>query len=390
MEYRLININKGCCSLSKSGCNGCNKKQLNTFDWLGDIPESVKSTQLVEVQFKNTRKSYFINSDNVEIHKGDIVTVEAHPGHDVGVVSLTGKLVERAIKKNRFNPQNGIIPKIFRIANETDIAKWEEAKSREHDTMIRSRKIASSLFLDMKIGDVEYQADGLKAIFYYIADNRVDFRQLIKVLAETFHIRVEMKQIGARQEAGRIGGIGPCGKELCCSKWKNNFMSVNTSAARIQDLSINPQKLTGMCGKLKCCLNHEVDTYLEITKKMPSTEISLETKDNTYYHFKTEYFKNIMTYSKNPETPVDLVSIDFRRVFEIINMNKRGEKPESLEYNNIVEKPKDKPKDILAENSLTRFDEGDKKNNKKGSSQNKNRRRQFSPNRKKMAVKDEN
>lgn len=390
MEYRLVTINKGCCGLCKSGCNGCNKKQLNTFDWLGDIPESIKSTQLVEVQFKNTRKSYFINSDNVEIHKGDIVTVEANPGHDVGVVSLTGKLVERAIKKNKFNPQNGVIPKIFRIANENDLKKWDEARSREHETMIRSRKIASSLLLDMKIGDVEYQADGLKAIFYYIADNRVDFRQLIKVLAETFHIRVEMKQIGARQEAGRIGGIGPCGQELCCSKWKNSFMSVNTSAARIQDLSLNPQKLTGMCGKLKCCLNHEVDTYLEMSKKTPSTEINLETKENIYYHFKTEFFKNTMIYSKSKETPTDLVSIDFARVFEIINMNKRGEKPDSLEYNSIGEKPKEKPKDILAENSLTRFDNGDKRNNKKHISQNRNKRKHHQPNRQKTTNKNGN
>lgn len=375
MRYRLatandkiVSANKGCCSITKKGCNGCQKKQLSTFDWLADIPEAIRSTQLVEVQFKSTRKGYFINNNNIEIYKGDLVTVEANPGHDIGTVSLTGKLVERAIKKNRFTLQNNVLPKIYRIATENDISKWNEAKELEYETMIRSRKIASSLFLDMKIGDVEYQADGSKAIFYYIAENRVDFRQLIRILAETFDIRVEMKQIGARQEAGRIGGIGPCGRELCCSTWKNNFMTVNTSAARIQDLSLTPQKLTGMCGKLKCCLNYEVDTYLEVQRRMPSPEIQLETKERVYYHFKTEHFKKLITYSTSQGIPVGLVTIDSKRAFDIIYMNRKGEKPEALDY----DKEKEKPKDILADISLTRFD-----NNKSTKHSNKRQQKNY-------------
>lgn len=372
MGYKLIQINKGCCNLTCGGCNGCQSKQLNTFDWLDDISDLVRSTQLVEVQFKKTRKGYYINSDNIELYKGDLVTVESNPGHDIGTVSLTGKLVERSIKKHRFNPPNGIISKIYRLATKNDIEKWNESKSKEHETMIRSRKIAESLFLDMKIGDVEYQADGQKAIFYYIADNRVDFRQLIRVLADTFHVRVEMKQIGARQEAGRIGGIGPCGRELCCSKWKNNFMSVNTSAARIQDISINPQKLTGMCGKLKCCLNHEVDTYLEVQKSMPSPEIKLETMDGIYSHFKTDHFKRQHTYISNNSSDSNLISISFDRAFEIIKMNKRGEKPDTLDYNNKSDRPKETPKDILENNSLTRFDNSVRKSSKQKKSIKKN------------------
>ncbi len=251
---------------------------------------------------------------------------------------------------------------MFRKARQSDIEKYEEAKARENDTMIRARKIAESLKLNMKIGDVEYQGDGNKAIFYYIADERVDFRQLIKVLAETFKIRIEMKQIGARQEAGRIGGIGPCGRPLCCSSWMTNFVSVATSAARFQDISLNPQKLAGQCAKLKCCLNFEADTYVEASKRMPSKETRLETADATYYHFKTDIFKRQITYSTDKSIAANLVTIDAARAFEVINMNKAGEKPLTLASENTDKSPERKPLgDILGDNDLTRFDKKKKK-----------------------------
>ena len=250
-----------CCSTDRGLCHiavGRQDKQLNTYDWLADVPGNADSTDLVEVQFKHTRKGYYHNVNKLDLKKGDIVAVEANPGHDIGVVTLTGRLVKLQIKKANLKSTDDI-RRIYRIARATDMDKFREAKSREHDTMIQSRQIAKDLGLQMKIGDVEYQGDCNKAIFYYLADERVDFRQLIKVLAETFHVRIEMKQIGARQEAGRIGGTGPCGRELCCATWMKNFVSVSTNAARFQDISLNPQKLAGMCAKLKCCLNYEVD-----------------------------------------------------------------------------------------------------------------------------------
>ena len=254
---------------------GRQDKQLNTYDWLADVPGNPYTTDLVEVQFKHTRKGYYHNVNNLDLKKGDIVAVEASPGHDIGVVTLTGRLVKLQLKKvNIKSPDD--IKRIYRIARENDIQKWREAQAREHSTMIESRKIAKGLGLDMKIGDVEYQGDGNKAIFYYIADERVDFRQLIKDLAQAFHVRIEMKQIGARQEAGRIGGTGPCGRELCCATWMKNFSSVSTNAARFQDISLNPQKLAGMCAKLKCCLNYEVDDYVEAGKQLPGKDIALK------------------------------------------------------------------------------------------------------------------
>ena len=258
---------------------------MNTYDWLADIPGNAEEQDMVEVQFKNTRKGYFKNSNGLHLEKGDIVAVEASPGHDIGTVTLTGRLVPLQMRKANLKP-DAEIRRIYRKVKPVDMEKYEEAKSREHDTMIRSRKIAESLGLQMKIGDVEYQGDGNKAIFYYIADERVDFRQLIKVLAETFRARIEMKQIGARQEAGRIGGIGPCGRELCCATWMTSFVSVSTSAARYQDISLNPQKLAGQCAKLKCCLNYEVDAYVESQKRLPSKEMTLETTDSTFYFSK--------------------------------------------------------------------------------------------------------
>lgn len=344
-------------------CGGCGRQnnKLNTYDWLADIPGNADEQDIVEVQFKNTRKGYFKNSNHLALEKGDIVAVEASPGHDIGTVTLTGRLVPLQMRKANIKPDTEI-RRIYRKAKPVDMEKYEEAKSREHDTMIRSRKIAEDLGLQMKIGDVEYQGDGNKAIFYYIADERVDFRQLIKVLAEAFRVRIEMKQIGARQEAGRIGGIGPCGRELCCATWMTNFISVSTSAARFQDISLNPQKLAGQCAKLKCCLNYEVDAYVECQKRLPSKEITLETADATYFYFKADILKNTITYSTDKSFLANEATITARRAFEIINMNKRGEKPEKLveEYN---EREAKQPKDLLEQESLTRFD---KSKNSKG------------------------
>lgn len=353
-----------------SGCDrglchkGCSRqdKQLNTYDWLADVPGNAESTDLVEVQFKNTRKGYFHNVNNLDLKKGDIVAVEASPGHDIGVVTLTGRLVKLQIKKANLRSADDI-KRIYRIAKPVDMDKYEEAKSREHDTMIESREIAKNLGLNMKIGDVEYQGDGNKAIFYYIADERVDFRQLIKVLAETFHVRIEMKQIGARQEAGRIGGTGPCGRELCCATWMKSFVSVSTNAARFQDISLNPQKLAGMCAKLKCCLNYEVDDYIDANKRLPSREIILQTTDSDYYLFKSDILSGLITYSTDKNMAANLETITGKRAMEIIEMNRKGEKPLSLEENG-KEKKDEKPIDLLSQENINRFDKS-KKNKKR-------------------------
>lgn len=366
-EYKLHNGSGGLC------CRSCGRQdhQLNTYDWLADIPGNDQVTDLVEVQFKNTRKGYYHNSNHLPLQKGDIVAVEASPGHDIGVVTLTGSLVQLQLKKANLKSEADI-KRIYRKAKPVDMEKYEEAKSREHSTMIRARQIALDLNLQMKIGDVEYQGDGNKAIFYYIADERVDFRQLIKVLAEVFRVRIEMKQIGARQEAGRIGGIGPCGRELCCATWMKSFVSVSTSAARFQDISLNPQKLAGQCAKLKCCLNYEVDCYVEAQKRLPSREIQLETLDNTYFYFKADILSNQITYSTDKQIPANLVTISGRRAFEVISLNRKGVKPESLfeEENKPEEK---RSADLLEQDSLTRFDRskkgGKNKKKKKGDGQ---------------------
>ena len=338
--------------------------KLNCFDWLGNVPGKKNTFDMVEVQFKNTRKGYYKNVSNLNLKIGDIVAVEASPGHDVGRVSLTGKLVALQMKKANLRPDVEI-RRIFRKAKAADMEKFEAAKAKEYDTMIRSRQIAKDLKLDMKIGDVEYQGDGNKAIFYYIADERVDFRQLIKVLADVFHVRIEMKQIGARQEAGRIGGIGPCGRPLCCASWMTNFVSVATSAARYQDISLNPQKLAGQCAKLKCCLNYEVDTYVECVKQMPSKEIRLETKQHTYYLFKTDVFNKMLTYSTEKNAPADLVTIPAERAFAVIALNKRGVKPDNLSEGGDSEKTSSEFVDIVGQDSVTRFDKAKKKKRKK-------------------------
>ncbi len=358
-----------CCGCSRGlgdSAAGRQDRQLNTYDWLADVPGNATSTDLVEVQFKNTRKGYYHNVNKLDLKKGDVVAVEANPGHDIGVVTLTGRLVLRQIKKaNLKSPDE--IRRIYRIAKPVDMDKLKEAKSREQGTMIQSRQIAKSLDLKMKIGDVEYQGDGNKAIFYYIADERVDFRQLIKVLADTFHVRIEMKQIGARQEAGRIGGTGSCGRELCCSSWIKSFSSVSTNAARIQDLSLNPQKLAGMCAKLKCCLNYEVDQYIDASQKMPSRDIILQTKDNDYHLFKTDILAGLCTFSTDKNLGANMETISVDRVKEIIQMNKHGEKPVSLHNNDSVKITK-KPVDLLADTDVSRFDKAKKK--KKNGGQN--------------------
>ena len=360
-------VGDGCSrGLCRRGC-GRQDRQLNTYDWLADVPGNAESTDLVEVQFKNTRKGYYHNVNALDLKKGDVVAVEASPGHDIGVVTLTGKLVKLQVKKANLKSMDDI-KRIYRIAKPVDIDKWREAKSREHGTMIQSRQIAKDLNLQMKIGDVEYQGDGNKAIFYYIADERVDFRQLIKVLAETFHVRIEMKQIGARQEAGRIGGTGPCGRELCCATWMKNFVSVSTGAARFQDISLNPQKLAGMCAKLKCCLNYEVDNYIEASRKLPSREVVLQTIDGDYYMFKMDILAGLVTYSTDKRLAANLETISGRRAMEVIEMNKRGEKPDSLSGDDSP-KVTTKQVDLLAGESLTRFDKAKKK--KSGKSRNK-------------------
>lgn len=352
--------------MSGKGCSKIQNNKLNTYDWLCDVPDAANATDYVEVQFKNTRKGYYLNNSKIPLEKGDMVAVEASPGHDIGTVTLTGKLVLLQMKKNNVRTGEGYEPKkVYRKAKATDIEKYEEAKAKEHATMIRSRQIAAELGLNMKIGDVEYQGDGNKAIFYYIADERVDFRQLIKVLAEAFRVRIEMKQIGARQEAGRIGGIGPCGRELCCSSWMTSFVSVATGAARYQDISMNPQKLAGQCAKLKCCINYEVDAYVEAQKRLPSREVPLETKDTTYYHFKTDIFKREITYSTDKSFAANLVTIPANRAFEVINMNKKGMKPGSLEADTKPQAPKRDAQDILGQESVTRFDSVKKKKKKR-------------------------
>ena len=353
--------------MNKKGCHRNSTQKLSTFDWMCDLPETQKDTDFVEVQFKNTRKGYFLNSTKIPLEKGDIIAVESSPGHDIGEVTLVGRLVLLQMKKYNVNPEKIEIRRVYRKAKETDLEKYQEAKGKEQATMIKARQIAESLNLNMKIGDVEFQGDGNKAIFYYIADERVDFRQLIKVFAETFRVRIEMKQIGARQEAGRIGGIGPCGRELCCSGWMTNFNSVSTSAARYQDISLNPQKLAGQCAKLKCCMNFELDSYMDAIKDFPSKEIQLETLDNTYYHFKTDVFKGMISYSTSANFGANVVTISSKRAKEIIAMNKRGNKPDTLNEQ-IENDTKQVPVDyenVVGQDSLTRFDTQKKRPNHK-------------------------
>ena len=364
----LASCSGGCCRR-----RGEPRGKLYCYDWLDDIPGSFTASDVVEVQFKNTRKGFYRNTSNLQLNIGDIVAVEANPGHDIGEVTLTGLLVEKQMRKANVKPDSEL-KRIFRHARPADIDKWEEAKAKENDTMIRARKIAEDLHLNMKIGDVEYQGDGNKAIFYYIADERVDFRTLIRVLAETFKVRVEMRQIGARQEAGRIGGIGPCGRPLCCSQWMTKFNSVGTGAARIQDLSMSPQKLAGQCAKLKCCINFETAVYAEAQKQIPGKDIQLETKDNLYYLFKSDILARMVTYSTDRKIPANLVTISAERAFEIVALNKQGIKPDSLLTDDQrAEDEQKKVVDLAEQDDLTRFDKS-RRRKKKGNRQNAGRK----------------
>lgn len=331
--------------------------KLSVYNWLKDLPATDCTPEIVEVRFKNTRKGFYSNSSHLPLQEGDIVAVEAALGHDIGIISLAGELVKDQIRLKRIDLERNPLKKVYRKAKPHDIEKWQQAIALEHDTMIRSRKIAADLRLNMKIGDVEYQGDKTKAIFYYIADDRVDFRTLIKVLAETFRIRIEMKQIGTRQEAGRIGGIGPCGRKLCCSTFITNFVSVSTSAARYQDISLNPQKLAGQCGKLKCCLNYEVDAYIDAQKDFPPTNIPLNTGDGILYHQKTDIFGRVMTFSSDKEGKGILIPIPVKRVKEIITLNRKGIiPPKAVEISDDVQEDI-KYTDGVGEESLNRFDE---------------------------------
>lgn len=377
MEETFV-INNGSCHITKKSCNRNSQHMLPVMDWMSDIPKTGQESDLVEVQFKNTRKAYYHNTLNLPIEKGTVVILEANPGYDMGEVSLTGKLVEVQMKKSHINLERYEIRNILRIATEEDKTRAAEAHAKEQDTMIKSRQLAKSLGLEMKIGDVEYQGDGTKAIFYYIADGRVDFRQLIKVYAESFRVRIEMKQIGARQEAGRIGGTGPCGRELCCSTWMTQFSSVGTNAARIQNIALNPQKLAGQCAKLKCCLNYETPIYEEAIKKMPSRHVPLETKDATYYLFSTDPLKGEVTYSTDAHHPTNLLTITAKRAKEIIDMNRRGEKPLALGgVQSTIEIVEIDYQNVVGQDDLTRFDKkkrDNQRNNRRKNKPSKNNR----------------
>lgn len=363
-EYRT-DVGRGCTfengaspeESSARACPGCYK--LGAYDWLSDIPEA-QTGDIFEVRFKNTRKGYYRNATDLRLEVGDIVAVEASPGHDIGIVSMAGDMVAKQMRRTGFRPDGVEFKKIYRKAKAADIVKWQEAIALEHTTMIRSRVIAADLGLNMKIGDVEYQGDKMKAIFYYIADERVDFRELIKIFAEQFRIRIEMKQIGARQEAGRIGGIGSCGRELCCSTWMSGFVSVTTNSARFQEISLNPQKLAGQCGKLKCCLNYEVDTYLDARREFPKINAPLETMEGSYYLVKADIFKKQLSFSSDPGSTVNIVTVPLRRVKEILSMNRRGSKPDTLLSAQDAAPREQLPdfKNVVGEESITRFDTG--------------------------------
>lgn len=349
--------NNGSCGTS----DGCNK--LSVFDWLGNmnLPEGQSPCSIVEVRFKNSRKEFFRNTNNLTLNVGDAIAVEASSGHDMGTVSLTGELVRLQLKKRNINFDSEEIKKVYRKAKQTDIDKWREAQALETNTMYRARTIALKLGLEMKLSDVEFQGDKSKAVFYYTADARVDFRELIKVLADEFKVRIEMKQIGARQEASRLGGIGSCGRELCCSTWLTDFRTVNTSAARYQQLSLNPLKLAGQCGKLKCCLNYELDSYVDALKEFPDMDgKKLQTKKGDAFLQKTDIFKRMMWFSYRGEPGV-FIPMDVKAVHAILEANAKGEMPDALipTFNKITEKVvvvEPNFENVVGQDSLTRFD----------------------------------
>ncbi|MBE6250619.1 MAG: hypothetical protein E7111_03090 [Bacteroidales bacterium] len=377
MESRRYDCSRGCVVERTEGgeavCTyrpGCCK--LEVYDWLQGISQE-QYKDYFEVRFKNTRKGIYRNASGQSLKTGDLVIVEAASGHDLGIVTLEGPMVAHQMKCKKINPETFEFKKIYRKAKLFDIEKWQEAIAREHDVMIRSRQIAEELELEMKIGDVEFQGDGTKAIFYYIADGRVDFRQLIKVFAEEFRIRIEMKQIGARQEAGLIGGLGVCGRELCCSNYISSFQSITTSAARVQDLSLNPQKLAGQCGKLKCCLNYETAVYMDAQSRIPKVHNPLEFEDGLAYLMKTDILSETMYFSYDSTSLANLYPLSAEDVWEIIRMNRRGEKPESLKSDVAPAAPEFVS--AVGDDSITRFDEARKRKKKRN---NRNRKPQKS------------
>ena len=357
-------MGRGCCfcdcgdELEARASEGCYK--LHETNWLEEYPDNIP-TDIFEVRFKNTRRSYYQNVNGLELKRGDIVAVEASPGHDIGIISLTGDMVAKQMRRTGFNPHNGEFKKIYRKARPYDIEKWQEAIALEHETMIASRQIAADMGLNMKIGDVEYQGDKIKAIFYYIADERVDFRELIKVFAERFHIRIEMKQIGARQEAGRIGGIGACGRELCCASWMSSFSSVTTNAARMQEISLNPQKLAGQCSKLKCCLMYEYDAYADARRTIPRLREPLQTLEGEWYLVKIDPLAQTMSFSTSKNTMANLTTLPVSRVKELIALNRAGQKADTL-VGEGGEAQVEEPTYRHEEDSITRFDSKTKRN----------------------------
>ncbi|MCK9411599.1 MAG: hypothetical protein M0Q53_04805 [Prolixibacteraceae bacterium] len=355
----ILKTARGCSSSPQT--RSCVK--LNVYNWLSDVPNTLNPNEIIEIRFKNTRKDYFKNVNDLPLKPGDIVAVEASPGHDIGIVSLVGDLVLKQMKRHKPTFVDGELRKIYRLAKPVDIQKWEEAIQLEHETMLKARKIAEDLRLNMKIGDVEFQGDKTKAIFYYIADERVDFRQLIKVYADTFRIRIEMRQIGARQEAGRIGGIGPCGRELCCSSWISNFVSVTTNAARYQEISLNPQKLAGQCSKLKCCLNYELDCYIDAQQDFPPNNVQIETEKGNFNYLKADIFKGIFWYVRENYQGGGVIGVSVEKVKEILRLNRSGKRIPDL-TGDIIEIPDDAVptyQNSTGQESLDRFDQGSNK-----------------------------
>ncbi len=358
----------GCKSQGTCSTGNCGK--MPVFNWLSNmsLPAGQEPFDIFEVRFKNGRKEFFKNKNNLNVHMGDHVAVEASPGHDIGVISLKGELVRLQMRKKKVKVDGEQVKTLYRHASDADLEKWGIARNREKETMYRAREIASQLALDMKIGDVEFQGDNIKAVFYYTSEGRVDFRELIKLMADEFQVRIEMRQIGVRQEAQRMGGIGSCGRELCCSTWLNDFRSVGTSAARYQQLSLNPQKLAGQCGKLKCCLNYELDMYVEAIKGFPESNVKLKTKKGDAFMQKMDIFKRKMWYSYHSE-PSHFIELNLDKVQEIVSQNKKGEQPDSLEIfvQAFVEEPKHDYENVVGQDSITRFDtQKGKKSNKKG------------------------
>ncbi|MDR2359190.1 MAG: hypothetical protein LBD87_05265 [Prevotellaceae bacterium] len=351
-------------------CPGCCK--LSNYNWLDNLPDNYQLQDIFEIRFKNTHKGFYKNVNKLPLAAGDIVAVEAASGHDIGIINMAGQLVRRQMMRQKITPGMYDFKKIYRKAKPFDIEKWQDAIAREHTTMIKSRQLAANLKLDMKIGDVEFQGDGSKAIFYYIADERVDFRELIKLMATEFHIRIEMRQIGARQEAGLIGGLGVCGRELCCSQWMSGFSTVNANAARWQELALNPQKLTGQCGKLKCCLNHEVALYIDVQKDFPKVTAPLETVDGQLFLQKTDVLKGVMFFTPDAAGNGELTGIPVARVKEFVALNCQGAKIPALTKSATKQEQPATFKDTVGEDSITRFDKK-KKNRRKQNRQRRNK-----------------